>query len=231
MRVRPQPVPSLVNDTRFLQHPREFRARGLAAERGERVLFSGLDLDLRPGQLLQVAGPNGSGKTTLLRILAGLSRPLEGTLLWGDQPLNRLEEGPGSCLAYLGHQNALKEDLTALENLTYAGRLDGSAEGPDKAGEMLDRLGLGGYEGVPARFLSQGQKRRVALARLLLQKRPLWILDEPYAALDVHIIEVLRTTIQEHIGGDGMLIITTHQVVDIDGDCQTLDLGAQRPSA
>ncbi|WP_019625831.1 cytochrome c biogenesis heme-transporting ATPase CcmA [Thioalkalivibrio sp. ALJT] len=220
-----------MNQERFLHPPREFRARGLAVERGVRLLFSALDLTLNPGQLLQVAGPNGSGKTTLLRMLAGLSRPLEGTIFWDGQPLERLEEGPGTCLAYLGHQNALKDDLTTLENLTYAGRLDGSAGSPDQALVMLDRLGLGGYEEVPARYLSQGQKRRVALARLLLQKRPLWILDEPYAALDVHVIEVLRTTFQDHIDRGGMLIITTHQIVDIDGDCQTLELAPSQRSA
>jgi heme exporter protein A len=204
---------------------RTLRAVDLAAERGDRRLFEHLHFTLSPGQLLQVSGRNGSGKTSLLRILSGLSRAVEGDVFWGDERIRSVDGGTGSCLGYLGHHNALKEDLTAEENILIAGRLSGGS--PDRAAalSMLERLGLAGYEDLPTRFLSQGQKRRVALARLLLQRRPLLILDEPYAALDVQVIEVLRSSIEAHLAEGGMIIITTHQAVDIDGDCHSLHLG------
>jgi heme exporter protein A len=204
---------------------RDFRAVDLAAERGERRLFQHLSFTLSPGQLLQVSGRNGSGKTSLLRILSGLSRPAHGEVYWGEERIQSVDGGTGSCLGYLGHHNALKDDLTAEENVTIAGRLAGARTDRSAALDMLGRLGLAGYEDLPTRYLSQGQKRRVALARLLLQRRPLWILDEPYAALDVQVIEVLRASIEAHLAERGMIVITTHQAVDIDGDCHKLHLG------
>ena len=207
---------------------RHFRAVNLAAERGDRTLFEQLSFELAPGQLLQVTGRNGTGKTTLLRILSGLSRPRDGQVFWGSEPIQSVDGGTGLCLAYLGHANAQKDDLTALENLTLIGQLAGSATTPTAALEILERIGLAGFDDIPIRFLSQGQKRRVALARLLLQQRPLWILDEPYAALDVQVIDVLKHTIEQHLAQGGMIIITTHQTVAIDGDCHTLHLGRPR---
>lgn len=204
---------------------RSFRAENLAAERGDRRLFQQVSFRLDPGQLLQVTGRNGSGKTTLLRILSGLSRPMEGEFYWGDEPIRSVDGGTGSCLAYLGHANAQKDDLTAAENLILSGRLGGRPVDDITAATVLAQLGLAGFEDVPIRFLSQGQKRRVAIARLLLQQRPLWILDEPYAALDVQVIEVLRGAIETHLQHNGMIIITTHQAVDIAGDCHSLHLG------
>lgn len=203
---------------------KNFRGVDIAAERGDRRLFEGIHFDLEPGQLLQVAGRNGCGKTTLLRILCGLSRPRQGEVYWGDEPIRSIDGGIGVCLGYLGHQNALKEDLSCEENLLFAGRLGGFTTDPEAAREMLERLGLGGYEDVPTRFLSQGQKRRVALSRLLLNRLPLWILDEPYAALDTQVIEVLKQSIEAHLDAGGMIIITTHQTVEIAGDCHYLRL-------
>jgi heme exporter protein A len=197
----------------------------LAAERGDRRLFEHLSFTLSPGQLLQVSGRNGSGKTSLLRILSGLSRPAEGCVFWGEEPIQSVDGGTGSCLGYLGHQNALKDDLTGEENVTLSTRLAGGQGCRADTLSTLDSLGLAGYEDLPVRFLSQGQKRRVALARLLLQQRSVWILDEPYAALDVQVIDVLRASIEAHLGARGMIVITTHQAVDIDGDCHTLHLG------
>ncbi len=204
---------------------RTLRAVDLAAERGERRLFEHLHFTLSPGHLLQVSGRNGSGKTSLLRIISGLSRATHGEVFWGEERIRAVDGGTGSCLGYLGHHNALKEDLTAQENILFAVRLGGGTPNADSAISMLERLGLAGYEDLPARFLSQGQKRRVALARLLLQRRPIWILDEPYAALDVQVIDVLRHSIETHLAERGMIVITTHQAVDIDGDCHNLHLG------
>lgn len=204
---------------------RHFRAVDLTAERGDRRLFEHLGFTLYPGQLLQVTGRNGSGKTTLLRILSGLSRPAHGEVFWGEERIQSVDGGTGSCLGYLGHHNALKDDLSAEENVGIAVRLGGDRMGSRDAADMLERLGLAGYEDLPTRYLSQGQKRRVGLARLLLQRRPLWILDEPYAALDVHVIEILRAFIEQHLSRAGMIIITTHQTVEIDGDCHRLHLG------
>jgi len=203
---------------------RDFRGVNLAAERGDRRLFQHLHFTLSPGQLLQVSGRNGSGKTSLLRILSGLSRPAAGQVYWGEEPIQSVDGGTGSCLGYLGHHNALKEDLTAEENILFAGGLGGLRPDRDTVHSMLARMGLAGYEDLPVRYLSQGQKRRVALTRLFLQPRALLVLDEPYAALDVQVIDVLRSAIEAHLARKGMIVITTHQAVDIDGDCHSLHL-------
>ncbi|EHQ52934.1 heme exporter protein CcmA [Ectothiorhodospira sp. PHS-1] len=198
---------------------------GLVVERGERLLIRDLGFALAGGELLQVAGRNGAGKTSLLRILCGLSRPLEGRVCWDGVPVQHQEEGPTAHLAYLGHANALKDELSGEENLRIQSALQGRGVGRDEAWEVLGRMGLGGHEDLPVKFLSQGQKRRVALARLLLVRRPLWILDEPFAALDVQVIEVLRSALEAHLAANGMIILTTHQAVPIEGRQRTLTLG------
>ncbi|HDP90207.1 MAG TPA: cytochrome c biogenesis heme-transporting ATPase CcmA [Thioalkalivibrio sp.] len=200
------------------------RAVDLAAERGDRRLFQHLGFTLAPGQLLQVQGANGSGKTSLLRILCGLSRPARGAVYWGEEPLARVEGGIGSCLSYLGHRDALKDELSVRENVLFAARLGGMIAGREAADAVLARLGLTGYEDLPAGILSQGQKRRVALARLLLEARPLWVLDEPLAALDAQASAILREALAAQLAGGGMVILTTHQAVDVPGDCTCLRL-------
>ncbi|MCG5493672.1 cytochrome c biogenesis heme-transporting ATPase CcmA [Ectothiorhodospira variabilis] len=198
---------------------------GLALERGERLLFNGLTFSLEAGELLQVAGRNGAGKTSLLRVLCGLTRPMEGEMTWNGVPVRRLDDGPGGHLAYLGHHNALKDELSAEENIQSQCRLHGCPQAPEVVFSMLEELGLGGHADLPVKLLSQGQKRRVALARLLLLRRPLWILDEPFAALDVQVIEVLRQALEAHLAARGMIILTTHQAVPVRGTQRTLTLG------
>lgn len=202
--------------------------RNLVLERGERELFHGLAFKLGSGALLQLAGRNGSGKTSLLRVLCGLSRPLQGEVLWNGQPLSAQEEGPAAHLAYLAHLNASKEELNAEENIRISSALQGRNIGRDEAWEMLGKLDLRGFEDLPVKFLSQGQKRRVALARLLLSARPLWIMDEPFAALDVQVIQVLKAYMEDQLKRGGMIVLTTHQAVPIEGPQQTVTLGDAR---
>lgn len=192
-------------------------AHDLACQRGDRVLFSGLSFTLSCGELLQVAGANGSGKTSLLRILCGLSRPIQGEVRWSGTETRRLGEAFRESLLYLGHHNAVKEELTAVENLQFAATLAGHPLTEGEAQDALDRIGLRGRERLPAKALSQGQKRRVSLARLLLSRAPLWILDEPLTALDVKAIALIQSRLAAHLAGGGMVVLTTHQPIEVPG--------------
>lgn len=186
-------------------------ATGLSCDRGERRLFAGLDLAVGPGEWLHVQGENGAGKTSLLRILAGLAPPAAGEIRWKGEPIRALAEDYRKDLLFLGHHGAVKEELTPLENLTLAARLDGTELDEAAALKALARFGLRGREDLPVRFLSAGQKRRVLLARLAVRAAALWILDEPFTALDVKAVEMLSGLIEEHIGAGGMAILTSHQ--------------------
>lgn len=200
--------------------------RDLECVRGDHSLFTGLSFRVDRSELLHVRGPNGSGKTTLLRTLCGLSSPGQGEILWRGENIRRLGEDYYRDLTYLGHHNGIKEELTALENLRIACRLAGIPVNEDALLDALQRIGLAGREDLPAKVLSQGQKRRVALARLLLSTMTLWVLDEPYTALDVAAIGVLRRVIAEHLSEGGAVILTTHQDVEIDGVVRQLSLAA-----
>jgi heme exporter protein A len=183
----------------------------LACERGGLRLFAGLDLALAPGGLLRVRGANGSGKTTLLRTLAGLTRPTEGAVRWRGEPIG---EDYRKEMLFLGHAAAVKDELTVLENLEFAVQLSGLKEANSKG--ALEQLGIAGLAALPARFLSQGQRRRSALARLALSARvPLWLLDEPFAALDGEGIGLLSALCAAHLAAGGMLVLTSHQDVPI----------------
>lgn len=186
-------------------------ATGLSCVRGERRLFAGLDLAVGPGEWLHVQGENGAGKTSLLRILASLAPPAEGEICWQGVPIRTLGEDFRRTLLYLGHHGAVKEDLTPLENLTLAAQLDGAMLNEVAALQALARFGLRGREDLAVRFLSAGQKRRVLLARLAVRQASLWILDEPFTALDVKAVDMLSGLIEEHIGSGGMVILTSHQ--------------------
>jgi heme exporter protein A len=190
------------------------QAESLACERGGRLLFKSLEFALSPGTLLRVAGPNGAGKTSLLRILCGIAHPAAGRVLWSGEDAHALGEEYTRRLLYLGHLSAIKEDLSPRENLRFALRLAGLEIPPAALAAALARLGLAGREDVPARYLSQGQKRRAALARLALgQTLPLWILDEPLAALDVDAIDTVIALVSAQLDAGGIVVLTTHQDV------------------
>ncbi len=190
-------------------------ATALSCVRGERRLFAGLDLAVGPGEWLHVQGENGAGKTSLLRILAGLSPAAEGEVFWQGEPIKALAEGYRRHLLFLGHHGAVKEELTPLENLTLASRLDGTTLEEAEALKALARFGLRGREDLAVRFLSAGQKRRVLLARLAVRKATLWILDEPFTALDVKAVEMLSGLIVEHVTNGGIAILTSHQAIPL----------------
>jgi len=187
----------------------------LGCVRGEQNLFSGIEFRLSDGELLYLQGKNGSGKTSLLRILCGLSHAVSGEIRWRGQLTSDLGEDYRRELFYLGHHNAIKEDLTALENLLVPAQLAGEELNQDSAFAALGQLGLAGREDLACRYLSQGQKRRVALARLVNERRPLWILDEPYVALDTAAIELVAGLIGAHLQRGGLAVLTTHQTVEV----------------
>lgn len=189
----------------------------LSCVRGERRLFSGLGFELSPGEWLHVQGENGAGKTTLLRALVGLSPPADGEIRWRGESIRRLGEEYRREMLYLGHYGAVKEELTPLENLQLAAALDGRSLDDREAIATLHRFGLKGREELPVRFLSAGQKRRVLLARLVTRKAILWVLDEPFTALDVRAVDMLSALIAEHTAGGGMAILTSHQAMPIPG--------------
>jgi heme exporter protein A len=186
-------------------------ARNLACVRGERALFSQVGFELAPGCLLQVEGTNGSGKTSLLRILAGLSRPAEGEVLWRERPIAEYAADYQTEMAYLGHALGVKADLTALENLMWFLPLAGIRMTEAEAWALLARVGLDGYEDIQARRLSAGQNQRIALARMLGRSALLWILDEPFTALDIGGVALLSGLLDEQLEAGGMTIITSHQ--------------------
>ena len=198
----------------------------LACRRGDRQLFSGLSFSLEAGTLLHVRGHNGSGKTTLLRTLCGLLTPDAGDIFWNGEQVRRLGEDFHRDTLYFGHLNGIKSDLTAIENLRVAAILDGDQVSADDILNALEEMGLAGFEDLPTKVLSQGQKKRVALARLLLSRAPLWILDEPFTALDVDAVDRLQLLIAEHVAKDGLVILTTHQEVPLtSGQIRRLHLG------
>lgn len=192
-------------------------ANDLECHRGERRLFRGVDFQLRPGELLHVQGRNGSGKTSLLRMILGLLPPVHGEILWQGQNIREQADEYHAQLRYLGHHNGIKEELTPLENLQLSAALQGQPLDHDQAINALADNGLSGREDLPCKYLSQGQKRRVALASLSAARQALWILDEPFVALDTHAIERLAKTLTTHLQRGGLIVMTTHQAVDIPG--------------
>lgn len=198
----------------------------LACQRGRRRLFQGLDLSLAPGTLCWLRGANGSGKTSLLRILAGLSTPSEGEVTWNGQPRSTVADSARAGVVYIGHGNALKDDLTLAESLAFLARLQSLDQAEARAGAALAAVGLRSRHHAPVRTLSQGQRRRGALARLALDDAPrTWLLDEPYDALDAASVAWLSGLIEGHAARGGAVLLTSHQPLALAG-LRDIDLQA-----
>lgn len=206
--------------------PSVLSAHDLACERGERLLFRSLGFKLASGEVLLVRGGNGHGKTSLLRILCGLSAPAAGEVRWRDQPINNTHEQYGREMAYIGHANGIKDDLTPVENLRLAAALGGRELDVPTAMIALGQVGLSRCLDLPARVLSFGQRRRVALAGLMTAGALLWILDEPLTGLDVQGVAMVEQMIRDHVMAGGLAIMTTHQPLALDGlTPKTLSVG------
>lgn len=191
-------------------------AAGVSSIRSGRVLFSQLDFCLQAGELWQITGANGAGKSTLLRMLAGLMQPHEGQVYFNGEPLSAAGGDFHQQLLFIGHKAAVKPELTALENAFWQRRLAGNAGaqlGDDRDWDVLEQLGLLGLEEELTGKLSAGQQRRVALSRLWCTEAPLWILDEPFTALDVHGIDLLQQRFKQHLAANGSIIMTSHQAI------------------
>ena len=205
-------------------------ADGLGVEkvhvwRGDRHVLKGVSLNLRPRQLLHISGPNGTGKTTLLRVVCGLLRPESGLVSWLGRSISGIRNEYQATLAYASHEPALKADLTALENLRFAVGLKRRVT----MGELrasLDQTGVAACADLPARVLSAGQRRRVALARVLAMSASLWLLDEPFTNLDAAGTDLLRSLLQSHVEGGGLALVVAHHDLKLDCSVHRLELNA-----
>ena len=187
----------------------------LSCSRGNKPLFADVSFTLQAGQALHLEGDNGVGKTSLLRIVCGLSPADAGEVCWQDLTIQKQAAAYRGALFYLGHGLSLKEELTALENLLSDAAVAGRTLNREQALVALARMGLRGREHLPLRIMSQGQKRRTALARLLVSEAPLWVLDEPFVALDAKAVNGLRSLLVDHVAHGGMALFTSHQPVHL----------------
>ena len=197
----------------------------LACERDLRLLFENLELRLASGDMVQISGPNGSGKTSLLRLLAGLMQPTDGQVLLNGQPLTEQRGELARNLLWIGHAAGIKDLLTPEENLSWLCALHHPAE-REAIWQALAAVGLRGFEDVPCHSLSAGQQRRVALARLYLDSPPLWILDEPFTALDKQGVAQLEAHLAGHCERGGLVVLTTHHTLSrMPAGYRDIDLG------
>src|SRR6266404_1467275 len=204
-------------------------ADGLSVEkvhvwRGDRHVLKGVSLNLGPRQLLHISGPNGTGKTTLLRVVCGLLRPEQGLVSWLGTSIATVRAEYQATLAYASHEPALKADLTALENLRFAVGLKRRVS-PGELRASLERTGVAACADLPARVLSAGQRRRVAMARVLAMSATLWLLDEPFTNLDSAGTDLMSSLLQSHVERGGAALVVAHHDLTIDVDMRRLDLG------
>lgn len=212
---RIQPVPELD----------ELSAHGVSARRGGQILFSDVHFSISAGQSLLVRGPNGCGKTTLLRALCGLSELADGEFRMEGARLQDRDETAADHIAYVGHRDGLKDELTPLENLNVHRGLRGKPSDEAICLRALVQAGLDGFMDTPVRYLSQGQRRKTALSRLLASPCSLWILDEPFTALDADAVKWVAGWFRKHLDYGGMLVVTSHQQVADLHPTKILDLG------
>jgi heme exporter protein A len=197
------------------------KAARLACQLGDAVLFRDLGFELASGEALMVRGANGSGKTSLLRILAGVSAPLEGEILWhGDKDRSARQRET----AYQGHTAPLKDELSVIENLDFALALDGCPAARPELLDTIKTVGLTARRNLPVRHLSQGQRRRIGLARLMLARRPLWLLDEPATALDAAGLALFCEVLDRHLAAGGLAVLSTHQSLPLAKPVRELSL-------
>ncbi len=189
--------------------------RELACLRGERLVFKGVSFALAAGEALRLTGPNGSGKSSLLRLLAGLARPEAGTIAWNGAPVGDDPDAHRARLLFLGHQDAVKPWLTVRENLAFWAALHGAPEAG--VAPALARMALAPQAELPARYLSQGQRRRLALARFAAIPAPLWLLDEPTTGLDDASVATLEALVAGHCADGGLAVVSTHLALKLPG--------------
>ncbi len=203
-------------------------AEQLAFRRGDEWLFQNVNFSVRPGQLLWLRGQNGRGKTSLLRIIVGLTPPDHGALRWTTTTPPEATDATDAVqpLTYISHTNGLKDDLTVSESLHFLAQLHGQDSSPDSIAKALRQLSIHHRSNLPVRTLSQGQRRRVALARLALgQDASLWVLDEPFDTLDQDGIHIVNSLIEAHLARQGSVILTSHLPLNLSGvQINTLDL-------
>jgi len=203
----------------------ELSVTKLSCHRGDRVLFTDIDFSVASGQALHLVGPNGSGKTTLLRTLAGLTQFDEGEIRLDGSPVADLGDEFRAQLAYVGHLNGLQPELNIRENLRFQAALAGANGGDDQIEQAIAKVALNSRAHLQTKVLSQGQKRRAALARLFLGGQAIWLLDEPVTALDVESIDVMTGAMRDHLDRQGILIYTSHQPLALGDRVQKLELG------
>jgi heme exporter protein A len=203
-------------------------AEGLGVEavhvwRGDRHVLRGVSLQINPREALHISGRNGSGKTTLLRVACGLLRPEQGRVTWHGRSISEVRSDYQQALAYASHEPALKADLTALENLRFMVGLKRRASAIELT-SCLERTGVAGCADLPVRVLSAGQRRRVAMARVLGMRAPLWLLDEPFTNLDAGGSETFAALIAEHVSSGGMAVVVAHHELELPTAARRLEL-------